>query len=78
MPFRSAVVSLEPAPPRVWITVYPSSDGWARLRAPAGRYVMFIRSIDGAVAALLDSFPIRRGYADTLTLVLGHTWLCGL
>ena len=77
-PFKSAAVSLEPGPPGSVIMRYPTSDGWSRLRAPAGRYLMRIRSIDGAFLALLDSFPIRRGYADTLILVVGHPWLCGL
>ena len=74
-PLSSAVILLEPAPPR-GLGATTSSDGWARIQARAGRYRMRIRSI--AVNASLDSVSIRRGYADTLKLEVGQAWLCGL
>ena len=74
-PVTSAAVSLDTAPNHAAVASY-LRDGWVHLQAPAGRYVLRVRTIP--VTAFLDSVAVRRGYTDTLRLRLGHPWYCML
>ena len=75
-PFDLALVSLEgsSSPAARAGTV---ADGWAQLEAPAGRYVLQVRAF-ALVRARLDAVSIRRGYTDTVVLVVGQPWKCGI
>jgi hypothetical protein len=74
-PFGTAGISLESPPSRSGLTGV-GEGGWARLQAPGGRYSIRVRA--WVVTALVDSVVIRRGYADTLKLVVGQPWQCYL
>ena len=72
--FPSAVIVLEPA---TFALAAPlTADGRGNMQAPAGTYELRIAAFP--VRAFLDSARFRRGYADTLKLVLGQPWYCGL
>jgi hypothetical protein len=74
-PVTIAAASLDTAPNHAAVANY-IREGWIHLQAAAGRYMLRVRTIP--VTAFLDSVVVRRGYADTLRLRLGHPWYCGL
>lgn len=48
---------------------------WVRMREPAGAYHLRIITWPNDWR---DSINVRRGFADTLILGLGHRWMCNL
>ena len=75
-PWHNAIATLESAPTgRVFDG--PIIEGRAKLRAIAGRYRLRLRGM-GVGPARVDSVTVRRGFSDTLVLIVGQPWLCGL
>jgi hypothetical protein len=72
---KGAAVSLERETEPTPFGSTVSSDGWARIDAPlAGRYALRVLLV--GISARVDPIWIRRGRADTLTLVVGNPWMC--
>jgi hypothetical protein len=73
--FTGASVLLERDTERTSFGSVVSSDGWARIEVPlAGQYALRVLSV--GISARVDPIWIRRGRADTLTLVVGNPWWC--